>query len=62
MTERRERHSMASGVSGVTESTPSGPFSLLLGPPAVRASFNLCDMLPLELRVDDLDARATERG
>ena len=41
MTERRLRHSIASGVSGVTVSVPSatgGPFSLVLGPPAVSAS------------------------
>ena len=48
MTDRLLRHSMASGVSGVTERTPSGtgaPLSLLVGPPAVSASFSRWDML-----------------
>ena len=50
------RHSIASGVSGVTASTPSatgGPLSLVLvGPPAVRASRRRAaadDLLPAAL-------------
>ena len=45
ITDRLLRHSMASGVSGVTVSTPSaagGDLSLLLGAPAVSASFSRC--------------------
>ena len=43
------RHSTASGVSGVTLSTPSatgGPFSLVPGPPAIRASRSLAWDIP----------------
>lgn len=48
MIDRRDRHSTASGVSGVTVRVPSdtgGPLSLVVGPPALRASLSLaCDM------------------
>lgn len=49
------RHSIASAVSGVTDSTPSatgGPLSFVLGPPAVSASRSrACELLEL---LDDM--------
>lgn len=59
-TDLRLRHCMASAVSGVTLSTPSatgGPLSLLLGPPAVRASRSR-----VLLDDEDMAGRAASRG
>lgn len=59
-TDLRLLHSMASAVSGVTLSTPSatgGPLSLLLGPPAVRASRSL-----VLLEDEDMAGRAAAPG
>ena len=56
-------HSIASAVSGVTESTPSGAGGLLAaaGPPAVSASRSLaCELL--ELLEDMAQAAATPPG
>ena len=50
ITDLLDRHSTASGVSGVTESTPSalgGDLSLVEGAPAVSASFSRCCELDL---------------